>query len=487
MALTNLKRTLPMPVSDTNKFNKTDYHSTFRNVVYIFTLKTEQKQDAMHIGERVSLTHCHLMPQLPKTLEEYKVTKYAMYAKDYFKGLNTAKTKEAKFYAVHEKLNFIESDKEILTEQEMMEFFKEYMSRCYGDDRPYIAGMHADCLHHHIHACVSTISVEDGSVWNPLQDKKRSAAILAEMELDPKWKGIHVTPNREKFHKADYKKGKKNQQLMKKKGDPLDWQVAQDILIREIDSQNIETFGELLKALKTSNITPHFKENATGIYGVTYSFDRPTFASKPLSGTAIGNKWKWGNVSKKYNYTPDLHYKLISQKVQAETFDNSLILETKKSNEDVKFCYKEYDKKFLTTLDLKYELVDEDYELEGADYDELYVQSNKYKNPAFSRKNMGDYTSMRLYAFNDSDLKAYLQLSKREFDGPCTLELAKDKSSLIAKRLWVQNELLKTFNKGHTLTILGYKPDEAAFKLLATKTLSYQKYIDGKNKLKIGV
>ncbi|UCS92505.1 relaxase/mobilization nuclease domain-containing protein [Echinicola marina] len=227
----------------------------------------------------------------------FSSTERAMVKKelDIMKSLNPRLTRNT----YHTSLNF--GKEESLTNDKMLAIAEEYMRKMGFDNNAYFIFRHHDTEHPHCHI-LALRNRFDGRVVSDSNNFRRSEKLIR--ELEKKYGLQEVKSSQEATLKAA---NKDEIEMVLRTGEPSKRMMLQEKVNEALkQANNIPSF---IEHLEKEGINVLFNQASTGrVSGISYLFDG--FTAK---GQALGNQFKWGNVSKKLNYEQTRDSKEISK------------------------------------------------------------------------------------------------------------------------------------------------------------------------------
>ena len=199
----------------------------------------------------------------------------------------------------HTSLNFSVDEK--ISNTKMEAIAKEYMEKMGFDNNPYFIFRHNDAEHPHCHI-LALRNRFDGTVVSDSNNYARSETIVR--ELENKYGLTTVSASKLSFNKSP---DKDELEMINRTGRVSDKMLMQEKVANALSSS--KNLTEFINQLEKSSINPLFNQASTGrVSGIT--FISQNFKSR---GQALGNQFKWGNISNKINYEQTRDSKEISQ------------------------------------------------------------------------------------------------------------------------------------------------------------------------------
>ncbi|MCX2575951.1 relaxase/mobilization nuclease domain-containing protein [Pedobacter sandarakinus] len=199
----------------------------------------------------------------------------------------------------HTSLNFSVDEK--ISNTKMEAIAKEYMEKMGFDNNPYFIFRHNDAEHPHCHI-LALRNRFDGTVVSDGNNYARSETIVR--ELENKYSLTKVHASKLSINKSP---DKDELEMINRTGRVSDKMLMQEKVTNSLSSS--KNIAEFINQLEKSNINPLFNQASTGgVSGIT--FISQNFKSR---GQALGNQFKWGNISNKINYEQTRDSKAVSQ------------------------------------------------------------------------------------------------------------------------------------------------------------------------------
>lgn len=199
----------------------------------------------------------------------------------------------------HTSLNF--GKDEVISNEKMLNVAEEYMKKMGFDNNAYFVFRHHDTGHPHCHI-LALRNRFDGTVVSDSKNYQRSDKIARELEnkygleqvkssLESKVKA----PNKDEIEMA-LRTGKASQRM-----------VLQDMVGAALKKSN--DLRAFIANLEKSGVNVLFNQASTGrVSGVSYCYGG--FVAK---GQALGNQFKWGQISKTLHYEQTKDFQPIDQ------------------------------------------------------------------------------------------------------------------------------------------------------------------------------
>ncbi|MES2267919.1 MAG: relaxase/mobilization nuclease domain-containing protein [Bacteroidota bacterium] len=238
-------------------------------------------------------------------------------------------------YVWHTSLNFSNDEKPSnLTNSKLLDIAFDYMKSMGYDDNQYLIVRHHDADHPHVHLLVNRIRY-DGSVVSDSNNYRKSLSVLRKLEkqynLIPLAQdniGSRKQHNQvareqsnelteelyrertiEPRNRATQRSLTKNEiEKAVRTGIPSDKSLLQAML-EPIIYQKHQSLQEFIKLCEQAGIYLLFNQASTGrISGITYFIN-----DFKIKGQALGNRFKWAEVTKFIDYEQDRDRKAISR------------------------------------------------------------------------------------------------------------------------------------------------------------------------------
>lgn len=188
----------------------------------------------------------------------------------------------------HTSLNF--GKDESISNEKMMTIAEEYMKKMGFDNNAYFIFRHHDTDHPHCHI-LALRNRFDGSVVSDSNNYQRSDKIARQLEIKHGLEQVKSSlesqvkaPNKDEIEMS-LRTGKASKRMMLQ-------ELVGDALIK---TNSIPSF---IKSLENNGVNLLFNQASTGrVSGISYCYGG--FIAK---GQALGNQFKWGQVSKSLHY-----------------------------------------------------------------------------------------------------------------------------------------------------------------------------------------
>lgn len=199
----------------------------------------------------------------------------------------------------HTSLNFSVDEK--ISNTKMEAIAKEYMEKMGFDNNPYFIFRHNDAEHPHCHI-LALRNRFNGTVVSDSNNYAKSEVIVR--ELENKYGLTKVNASKLSFNKSP---NKDELEMIHRTGRVSDKMLMQEKVANALSSS--KNIKEFINQLEKSGINPLFNQASTGLVsGITFISQK--FKAR---GQALGNQFKWGNISNKINYEQTRDSKEISQ------------------------------------------------------------------------------------------------------------------------------------------------------------------------------
>lgn len=205
-------------------------------------------------------------------------------------------------YVYHTSLNFSNDEAGSLTNEKLLTIAQDYLQALGYNNNQYLIFRHYDAEHPHIHLLVNRISF-DGTVVSDSNNYRRSEDILRKLERQ--YDLIPVTPSRNASQRAVTKN---EIEMIDRTGKPSDKLLLQEQLNRLLRRKGLD-MSEFIRRGEEVGIHFLFNQASTGrITGITYFYN-----GLKVKGQALGNRYKWAELTKILNYEQTKHGEGISQ------------------------------------------------------------------------------------------------------------------------------------------------------------------------------
>ncbi|TSD63831.1 relaxase/mobilization nuclease [Inquilinus sp. KBS0705] len=238
-------------------------------------------------------------------------------------------------YVWHTSLNFSNDEKPWnLTNSKLLDIAFDYMKSMGYDDNQYLIVRHHDAGHPHVHLLVNRIRY-DGSVVSDRNNYRKSLSVLRKLEEQYNLIPLAQDNIRSK-HQHNLRAGEHSNELTAelfrertmeprnratqrsltkneiekavRTGIPSDKSLLQAML-EPIIHQKYQSLQEFIKLCEQAGIYLLFNQASTGrISGITYFIN-----DFKIKGQALGNRFKWAELTKFIDYEQDRDRKAISR------------------------------------------------------------------------------------------------------------------------------------------------------------------------------
>lgn len=205
-------------------------------------------------------------------------------------------------YVYHTSINFGKEDKDKLDNEKLLDIANEYLKESGYTNNQYMVFRHHDAEHPHIHLLVNRISF-DGTVVSDSNNFKKSEAVLRSLEVKY---GLTQVPGSGKAETKAVKKGEL--EMVIRTGRPSDKMLLQEKMKALLRVPKL-TIPEMIRLGGKEGIYFLFNQAATGrVTGITYFHE-----NFKVKGQALGNQFKWAEVTKKVDYEQTRDSQAISE------------------------------------------------------------------------------------------------------------------------------------------------------------------------------
>lgn len=203
--------------------------------------------------------------------------------------------------AYHVSLNFAPEDR--LNKVKLLDITREYMKGMGFEDNLYSIWQHHDADHLHVHLLCSRIRF-DGKVVSDSNNYKRSEALCRRLEI--KYDLQRVRASKEATERAP---SKDEIEMIQRTGKLSDRMLMQEKVKKAISESS--SVSDLINNCKKQGVYLLFNQSkSTGrVSGITYLMDGGFMAR----GQALGNMFKWNNLTKSIDYEQSRDFKAISE------------------------------------------------------------------------------------------------------------------------------------------------------------------------------
>lgn len=205
-------------------------------------------------------------------------------------------------YVYHTSLNFSNDEVGILTNEKLLAIGQDYLQALGYTNNQYMIFRHYDAEHPHIHLLVNRITF-DGIVVSDSNNYKRSEDVLR--KLEPQYNLLPVAPSRKASQRAVTKS---EIEMIDRTGKPSDKILLQELMNRQLRNKGLD-MDNFIKQSERSGIHLLFNQATTGrVTGITYFYN-----GLKIKGQALGNRYKWAELTKMITYEQNRHGEAISQ------------------------------------------------------------------------------------------------------------------------------------------------------------------------------
>lgn len=204
-------------------------------------------------------------------------------------------------YFYHTSINFPPS--EDLSNERMNEIGNEYLKAAGFDQHQFIMFRHRDAEHPHLHILVNRIGY-DGKVVSDSNDFARTEKVLR--ELEKKYNLTQVVSGKQALKRAITKS---ELEMMKRTNEPSHKVHLQKSIIDVLRAKPRISCSEFIQALQKKDIHARFNVASTGyVSGISYSFK-----DMIVTGSKLGNDFKWTTLRNKLDYQQERDHEIIQQ------------------------------------------------------------------------------------------------------------------------------------------------------------------------------
>lgn len=206
-----------------------------------------------------------------------------------------------KKFFYHTSINFPPG--EDLPNDKMKQIGLDYLQANGFTQHQYIMFRHYDADHPHLHILVNRIGY-DGSVLSDSNDYARSEKALR--ELEKKYNLTRVPSSTQARQRAVTKD---ELEMMKRTNTPSQKLKLQVIIQKILQDKTRLRTEHFIKALHKNKINVLFNQASTGyVSGISYSYEGLT-----ITGTKLGNDFKWASIKRSIDYDQLRDQKIIQQ------------------------------------------------------------------------------------------------------------------------------------------------------------------------------
>jgi hypothetical protein len=201
----------------------------------------------------------------------------------------------------HTSINF--PPNEDLTNATMIQIGHDYLQQSGFTQHQYIMFRHRDADHPHLHILVNRIGY-DGKVLSDSNDFARCEKILRHLEKKYHLSEVISSPQ------AMKRAVTKNEiEMMKRTKDPSIKIWLQATVKKVFEDNSRMTTQEFIKALEGKGINVLFNQASTGyVSGISYGY-----GDFMITGSKLGNDFKWTAIKNKIDYRQERDLALIRQ------------------------------------------------------------------------------------------------------------------------------------------------------------------------------
>ena len=235
----------------------------------------------------------------------------------------------------HTSINFPRSEN--LSDEKMREIGREYLEESGFTQHQFIMFRHHDAEHPHLHLLVSRIGY-DGTVMSDSNDFAKCEIILR--RLEKKHNLTEVVSSKNALKRAVTKN---EIEMAKRTRTPSNKMQLQSVIKDALSSNQKISCLEFVYRLQSKGVNVLFNQASTGyVSGISYSYKGMT-----VTGSKLGNDFKWATVKASIDYEQDRDRSLI-QMINGSTKSGDL--SEKSSRKDysniLREAYKESKKQF---------------------------------------------------------------------------------------------------------------------------------------------
>ena len=199
----------------------------------------------------------------------------------------------------HTSINFPPSEN--LSSEKMKEIGREYLKESGFTQHQFIMFRHHDADHPHVHILVSRIGY-DGSVLSDSNDFAKCEIILRRLEKRHNLAEVVSSRNAQKRAVT-----KNELEMEKRTGVPSNKIRMQSIIKDALTSSQKPSCIEFVQRLQGKGVNVLFNQASTGyVSGISYSFKGMT-----ITGSKLGNDFKWATIKANIDYNQDRDRTLI--------------------------------------------------------------------------------------------------------------------------------------------------------------------------------
>lgn len=205
----------------------------------------------------------------------------------------------------HTSINFPPSEN--LSDEKMREIGREYLEESGFTQHQFIMFRHHDADHPHLHILVSRIDY-DGKVMSDSNDFAKCEVILRRLERKHNLSEVVSSKN------AQRRAVTKNEiEMVKRTSIPSSKMQMPSIINEALNLKPKPSCIEFVQRLQAKGVNVQFNQALTGyVSGISYSYKGMT-----ITGSKLGNDFKWATVKAKIDYEQERDRTLI-QAVNAQ-------------------------------------------------------------------------------------------------------------------------------------------------------------------------
>lgn len=205
----------------------------------------------------------------------------------------------------HTSINFPPSEN--LSDEKMREIGREYLDESGFTQHQFIMFRHHDADHPHLHILVSRIGY-NGKVMSDSNDFAKCEVILRRLERKHNLSEVVSSKN------AQRRAVTKNEiEMVKRTRMPSNKMQMQSIIKDALNLNPKPSCIEFVQRLQAKGVNVQFNQASTGyVSGISYSYEGST-----ITGSKLGNDFKWATVKANIDYEQDRDRTLI-QAVNAQ-------------------------------------------------------------------------------------------------------------------------------------------------------------------------
>ncbi len=201
----------------------------------------------------------------------------------------------------HTSINFPPGEN--LSNTLMLQIGQEYLRESGFTQHQYIMFRHYDANHPHLHILVNRIGY-DGKVLSDSNDFANCEKILR--GLEKKYNLTEVMSSKQALKRAVTKD---EVEMMKRTQSPSDKVCLQKIIIDVLNSKPKTSCSGFIQSLQKKGVHVQFNVASTGyVSGISYSF-----RNLIVTGSTLGNDFKWTTLRNKLDYQQERDRTIIQQ------------------------------------------------------------------------------------------------------------------------------------------------------------------------------